>query len=502
MSQSASTGRLVGLVAQNLKRNRKNLIFSSIGIVVGISTFIFFVALGEGIKTVVLEEIFVIKQLEVVPKTFKVGAFETEGGLFGGGPRLDDRTVEELRGVPGVAGVYPKMRLTFPASAYGGKEILGKNFYTEMIADGVDPALVAEDLEDPALFRDLGAQELACGQGDRCPQGSQCQAGLCQRQSCTPAKLDSRGRPEGDGDCPGGSFCAPDTQECQAPIPVVLNPRLLEIYNGSLHTAMKGSSGALSKLPKLTGEALKGISVYVNLGRSYLGQASQGKAVTRKLVLVGFSDKAIGLGATMPIGYVKRFNARFKGEEAGASYHSILVETQSNEKVPSVAQAITQEMGFSLDEKYEDAQRAGLVISIITGIFSLISVIIILIAAINIMHTFLMIITERRREIGLMRALGATRGGIRLMVLLEAAAVGFIGGSLGCGIGAGAAFAVNAAFVAWTPDFPFKPETLFAWQPWFFLVGVGGAVLFCLLGALLPAVRASNMDPAAALTGH
>jgi ABC-type lipoprotein release transport system permease subunit len=42
---------------------------------------------------------------------------------------------------------------------------------------------------------------------------------------------------------------------------------------------------------------------------------------------------------------------------------------------------------------------------------------------------------------------------------------------------------------------------LFAWEPWFFVAGLGGAALFCLLGALVPAVRASRMDPAAALTG-
>lgn len=500
MSEGMSAARLLGLVGQNLRRNGRNLVFSSVGIVVGISTFVFFVALGQGIKTVVLEEIFVIRQLEVVPRTFKVGAFETEGGLFGGGPTLDEATAAELGRLPGVAGVYPKMRLTFPASAYGGKELLGKNFYTELIADGVDPALVAGDLEPGVVFADLEGEAQACGAQAPCPAGSRCEGAVCQKQACTPAKLDGRGRPEGDGDCPGGSFCAPDTGRCEAPIPAVLNPRLLEIYNGSVHTAMKGARGALSKLPRLTGDALKGITVYGTMGRSYLGEASQGEAVTRKFVLVGFSDKAIGLGATMPIGYVQRLNARFGGEGASRSYHSILVETRSNEAVPAVAQSI-EEMGFALDDKYEDAQRAGLVISIVTGIFSLISVIIILIAAINIMHTFLMIIMERRKEIGLMRALGATRAGIRAMILVEAAAVGLLGGGLGCVLGVLAALGVDAAFAAWTPAFPFKPVTLFAWEPWFFVAGLGGAALFCLLGALVPAVRASRMDPAAALTG-
>jgi uncharacterized membrane protein len=360
---------------------------------------------------------------------------------------------------------------------------------------------VAPDLKDPLSFRDFEADPLACQADAQCPAGASCQGGACQKRACTPSEADNKGRPQGDGDCPNGSYCAADTQKCEAPIPLVANPRLLEIYNGSVHTAMKGSKGALSKLPRLSNDALVGITLYGTMGRSYLGEAAQGEAITRKFVLVGFSDKAIGLGATMPIGYVKRFNERFQGKEAAQQYHSILVETRSNDAVPAVAQQITEGMGFALDEKYEDAQKAGLVISIVTGIFSLISAIIVLIAAVNIMHTFLMIILERRREIGLMRALGATKAGIRALILGEAAVVGLIGGALGCALGLAAALAVNWAFVHWTPAFPFKPETLFVWRPWFFVAGLGGASFFCLLGASIPAIRASNLDPAAALTG-
>ncbi|MEO1272672.1 MAG: ABC transporter permease, partial [Myxococcota bacterium] len=153
----ASVSKLARLVGQNLKRNTKDFVFSSFGIVVGISTFIFFVALGQGIKTVVLEEIFVINQLEVVQPSYDVGVFRTEGSLFGGGRKLDDQMADELRRLDGVAGVYPKMRFEFPARAWGGQEIIGKTFWTEMIADGIPAELVAPDLKNPELFRDWDA---------------------------------------------------------------------------------------------------------------------------------------------------------------------------------------------------------------------------------------------------------------------------------------------------------------------------------------------------------
>jgi ABC-type lipoprotein release transport system permease subunit len=217
---------------------------------------------------------------------------------------------------------------------------------------------------------------------------------------------------------------------------------------------------------------------------------------------VGFSNSAIGLGATMPISYVVRFNRKYRGEEATNSYHSLLVDASSNEEVAEVARIVTSDMGLALDDKYENAQKAGLMITIVTAVFSLISVLIIIISAVNIMHTFLMLIVERRRELGIMRAIGATKVGIGTLIVLEAAVVGVIGGALGSALGVAATFAVDAYLASYVGDFPFKPDTLFAWEPWFFAVGIGGAALFCLLGAVVPAARAANTDPAAVLTGH
>ena len=82
-----------------------------------------------------------------------------------------------------------------------------------------------------------------------------------------------------------------------------------------------------------------------------------------------------------------------------------------------IAKTITDTMGFALSDKYQNAQRAGLLILLVTLVFNLISLIILTVAAVNIMHTFLMIILERRRELALMRALGATRGAIRVAIM-------------------------------------------------------------------------------------
>jgi ABC-type antimicrobial peptide transport system permease subunit len=238
-------------------------------------------------------------------------------------------------------------------------------------------------------------------------------------------------------------------------------------------------------------------------GRSFfVGRAASGKIVERRARLVGFSDKAIQLGGTMPIGYIRRFNEKMgSGDDEGKRYHAIVVETATNDAVAEVARYATDTLGLALSDRYENAERAGLLILLVTLVFNLISAIILLVAAVNIMHTFLMIILERRRELGLMRALGATRGDIRALVLSEATALGLMGGAAGALLGVAATKITDAVFRANVQDFPFKPDSLFILSPWMLAMALGVAVLFCWIGALLPAIRAGQLDPARALTG-
>lgn len=482
--------KLASLVSQSIRRNRRDFLLSSIGIIVGIATLLFFTALGSGIKQVVLERVFVVRQLEVVKKTFDVAGMRTEG-LFGG-KKLNDATVDRLGKLDGVAEVYPKMKLTFPASVRGGKTILGKNMIAELIADGIPPRLVDEgDLSGELEFRDWEA-EISCSADADCPGGHACAEGVCQPKSCSQASEDA---------CTGKSYCKVAVGHCEMPIPVIASPKMLELYNGSFQTAMGGASGMLSKLPKLGEDALVGLRFDGVFGRSFMGRAARGRSDVYRMEFVGFSDKAIDLGATMPIGYVKRLNQKFGNQDEDGEYHSIVVETVSNEAVPRVAQRI-KDMGFALSDRYEDAQRAGLLIMLLTIVFNFISLIILAISAVNIMHTFMMVILERRQELGLMRALGATRGDIRALVISEATVLGVFGGLAGLALGWLVIQGIDYLFATQVGNFPFKPDSLFVIEPWMLAAGVGVAVLFCWFGSLFPAFQASHVDPARTLSGH
>jgi len=461
-----AAGPLSHLVRQNLRRNLKHNVLSAIGIVVGIAAFTFFLGLDGGVRKVVLGEIFPVDRLEVIPP---------KSTLFGTARNLTDEVVERLRNPPAEVGarpraVFPKMKLAFPARGWGGKNILkrDRDFFFELsgFIEGLDEGIMQRDVTPPFVFEDWEAKNspAPCGPGNKCPDPL---------------------------------YCAWDSYRCIKPVPVVISRHMIELYNGSIAPTHPG----LPKIPDFATSLFRGKHFTVELGKSYLGSSARqgGAPIHRSLQLVGLSDKAIPLGISVPIGYVKGWNKRYAGDDEARNYSSVVVVVDSKRDITPLA-AYAKSTGFDLAES--EGEKVGLFITLATVLFTLISVIIIGIAAINIAHTFMMLISDRRWEIGVMRAVGATRSHIRLVILGEAAVVGLMSGLLGLALARLAGWACDWYSAHRIPDFPFKPETYFAFTPSLMALSVGFAVGFCLLGAFLPAHRAARMEPASALVAR
>jgi ABC-type antimicrobial peptide transport system permease subunit len=142
-----------------------------------------------------------------------------------------------------------------------------------------------------------------------------------------------------------------------------------------------------------------------------------------------------------------------------------------------------------------------LLIAIFIGVFSLVSATIVGIAAVNIMHVFFMLVYERQHEIGIMRAIGASRGDVTRIILGEAAALGICAGAAGVLLAIGAGLSFDTLSGRYIPDFPYKPETYFTFPWWLIAIALAFSVSFCVFGAILPARRAARMEPARVLSG-
>jgi putative ABC transport system permease protein len=102
-------------------------------------------------------------------------------------------------------------------------------------------------------------------------------------------------------------------------------------------------------------------------------------------------------------------------------------------------------------------------------------------------------VSERTREIGLRRAVGETRRSILLQFLLEATALGLLGGTIGVVAGSVAVGLGGYGLMQVFPAFAARV------QPWSLFAGFGLSVLAGLVAGLLPAMRAARLDPVVAL---
>jgi ABC-type antimicrobial peptide transport system permease subunit len=249
-------------------------------------------------------------------------------------------------------------------------------------------------------------------------------------------------------------------------------------------------------------EVMLGVEFNLLFGESYFVEDEKsGLRAKKRCRIVGFSSKAMEFGVTMPVSYVLRANSRFRGKAEAEHYNSVIVVTQKNEDVPAVTERL-KEMGLVLSPRSEEGKKAADVIFILTVIFIMISLTILTISAINITHTFLMVIYERKKEIGVFRALGASMWDIRKIFLTESLFLGLFGGSSGLIVSYIFSRIVNAAIQSFLYRLPFRPDDIFAFTPAIILGGMGTAVLFSLVGAFIPADKAARTDPAVVLSSE
>jgi hypothetical protein len=275
------------------------------------------------------------------------------------------------------------------------------------------------------------------------------------------------------------------------PIPAVISTRLLEIYNKTFAPARK--------LPQISPQMIVGFGFPVEFNRSYVAQAAPGPTTPAQAQVVGASDRGLLAGITIPLDTAIRLN-RASGVDA-ETFTGVTLVAQDPSEVSRLIAAV-KEMGLEIDDQERRlAENAGAAVTLTTSALALLSILICVLAAVNIAHALSASVRARAKEIGVMQAVGASRSDVRNIVLAEAGVIGLAGGAAGTAVALLLALVINRLAGRYLPDFPFKPDSFFSF-PWPVVVGgVALGLVAALAGAYFPSRRAAATDPARTLAG-
>jgi putative ABC transport system permease protein len=179
-------------------------------------------------------------------------------------------------------------------------------------------------------------------------------------------------------------------------------------------------------------------------------------------------------------------------------YSSLSVRVKNPAQIRAIEDAI-KKMGFntfSILDATRSLQQFFAVLDLFLGIFGSLAL---AVASIGIVNTLVMAILERRREIGIMKAIGASDGDVKKLFFAEAGAMGILGGIVGVALGWSIGQVINLGTNVYLKRQSLPPEHFWS-VPWWL---VGSAILFAfivsLLSGLYPAGRAARLDPVQAL---
>jgi putative ABC transport system permease protein len=193
-------------------------------------------------------------------------------------------------------------------------------------------------------------------------------------------------------------------------------------------------------------------------------------------VLIGFPAAQQYLGFD---GHPSQIYVRTQNTPAAVSAVDALLAAQANPENPGEASVSQPSSALTAQ-----ADAVGAFDTLFLGL----GAVALLVGAVGVANIMVISVLERRQEIGLRRALGATKGQIRIQFLTEALMLALAGAAAGDILGA-ICTAVYAHIKGWATVIP--PE---AWAG-----GLGAALLIGALAGLLPAIRAARLPPTVAL---
>jgi ABC-type antimicrobial peptide transport system permease subunit len=179
-------------------------------------------------------------------------------------------------------------------------------------------------------------------------------------------------------------------------------------------------------------------------------------------------------------------------------YSSLSVRVKNPSQVQAVEDAI-KKMGFTTFSILDASRGLRQFFAVLYAFLGIFGSLALMVASIGIVNTLVMAILERRREIGIMKAIGASDADVKKLFFAEAGAMGILGGVVGVALGWAIGQVINVGTNVYLKRQSLPPEHFWA-VPWWLVGGaIGFAFVVSLVSGLYPAGRAARLDPVQAL---
>jgi putative ABC transport system permease protein len=196
--------------------------------------------------------------------------------------------------------------------------------------------------------------------------------------------------------------------------------------------------------------------------------------------------------------HVVQSNLRDTSASDSPSYTSLSVRAKNPNQVPAIEDAI-KKLGFGAFSIVDATRSMRQFFAVLDGFLAIFGSLALAVASIGIVNTLVMAILERRREIGIMKAIGASDGDVRGLFFAEAGAMGLVGGAVGVTLGWAIGRLINFGTNIYLQRQNFPSAQIWSVPLWLVLSAIAFSIVVSLLAGLYPASRAARLDPVQAL---
>jgi putative ABC transport system permease protein len=445
------------LALRNLGQAKLRTALTTLGVAIGIASLAGMVSLGVGLEDQLVGRLTrsgVFDTITVMSGRDLPGGLATLGGagrrgraIHGRGtqpdrpsPDLDDEALKQLTAMPEVRDAYPNLRVPVEVKYQDFSEFSG--------ATGV-----------PMSARGEGAfQSMAFGEFFASDPAGQCMVSLDF------AKRIDEAAP--------GSLVGKD---------------LTLTYAGS---PVGGGALPFDGLPLMQVQRLRSPCRVTGVVERESGPGIGGGVSAVMIPL----DKAREMSASMLAGP----QALLRDPAVKRSYPGVTVKVRRAQDTQDVEDRI-KKLGFnafSVNDALKGAKRAFILLDIVLSVIGSIAL---AVSSLGIVNTMVMSILERTREIGIMKAIGGSDGDIRRIFLIEASAIGLLGGLAGVALGWSVGRVINFGANVYIQRQGGTTGNLFSLPLWLIAGAIGFSIAVSLIAGSYPAARAARLDPIQAL---